>query len=129
MLVAFAVVAGAVAVGVYQGLDQRAGDTEPVPTEPERPFRSDRELLAGKPAPELFGHACGSCHTLSAAKVKGVAGPNLDGRRLAADYVERMILNGSVSGAMPARMLEGAEARRVARYVARVSRASRGGNG
>lgn len=125
-IVALGVVAGGAAVRAYRGLDQRSVGTEPVPTAPERPFQSERELLAGRPVRELFGHACGSCHTLSAARVKGVAGPDLDGRRLRSDYVERMILNGSVSGAMPARMLEGEDARRVARYVARASRPGAG---
>jgi mono/diheme cytochrome c family protein len=124
--VALGLIAGGAAVGVYQGLDQRAVDTASVPSAPERPFRSERELLAGKPTRELFGHACGSCHTLRAANVTGAVGPSLDERRLKAGYVEQMILNGSVSGAMPARMLEGDEARRVARYVARVARRGAG---
>jgi mono/diheme cytochrome c family protein len=130
-LIAVGAIGGGAALGVYQGRTQR--DVDLGPTDPDQGQReleqaagpSEGEQLAGTPARQVFAHACGSCHTLSAAGVKGIAGPDLDSRRLSAAQVERMILNGSVSGAMPARTLQGRDAQRVARYVARMSRASR----
>ena len=55
----------------------------------------------------------------------GIAGPDLDRLDLTAARVREMIRTGSLDSAMPANLLEGDDTDRVARYVARVSRASR----
>jgi mono/diheme cytochrome c family protein len=123
LLVLLAVVAVAVALGVRQGRGEGDFDSAPATaTQPQEPFRSQAERLEGRPVAEVFSEACGTCHTLRAAGTQGVAGPSLDGRRLTAARVEQMILEGSVDGAMPARILQGEQAARVARYVARASR-------
>lgn len=84
----------------------------------------------------LFGEKCNQCHTLSASKTVGKVGPNLDnvvGPLSGADpkqtltnkqtFVLNAIEQGRARGIgrMPARLLEGKEARDVAAYVARVA--------
>jgi mono/diheme cytochrome c family protein len=68
-----------------------------------------------------FLQTCGSCHTLKAAGANGVVGPNLDEVRPSAEKVRTWIRRGSVDGIMPAGLLTGRDARRVAAYVARVA--------
>jgi mono/diheme cytochrome c family protein len=77
---------------------------------------------------ELFQINCGACHTLAAAGTDGVVGPDLDirfgtvpkspdtvsGNR---DIVHNAIVGG-VSGRMPKGILEGAQAKAVAQFVA-----------
>ena len=76
---------------------------------------------------DLFAHACGTCHTLAAAGTTAPIGPNLDrAGRLTRAYVLQRIRVGSLDAAMPAGLLVGRSARRVAAYVARVSK-PRGG--
>lgn len=77
----------------------------------------------------LFQQSCGACHTLARAATGGVVGPNLDDllglsapearRSRVAAAIER---GGTGVGKMPAGILEGADARRVAAFVARVAR-------
>ncbi len=68
----------------------------------------------------LFRQNCASCHTLGAVGARGVTGPSLDGlgvvdeRRVAS----AIKVGGSGENLMPAGLLEGAEARAVARFVA-----------
>lgn len=84
----------------------------------------------------LFGHTCNQCHTLSASKTVGKVGPNLDnvvGPLSGADakqtlenkrtFVLSAIGQGRARGIgrMPARLLQGLDARHVASYVARVA--------
>lgn len=84
----------------------------------------------------LFGERCNQCHTLSASKTVGKVGPNLDnvvGPLSGADakqtlenkrtFVLSAISQGRArgKGRMPARLLEGEDARHVADYVARVA--------
>lgn len=82
--------------------------------------------VAGK---QLFVKKCGSCHVLNRAGTKGVTGPNLDqafqsslkagfGRDAIRGVVEKQILYPNQNGLMPAKLLEGADARDVAGYVA-----------
>ena len=125
LVVAVLIIGGGVALGIRQGREQRdqGFDTTPTRTGPGA-FTTSQSENAGKPAGEIFADACGTCHTLRAAHVKGVVGPDLDKVALTARQVRTQIANGSVSGAMPANLLVGEQADRVARYVARVSRAS-----
>jgi mono/diheme cytochrome c family protein len=77
---------------------------------------------------ELFQINCGACHTLAAAGTDGVVGPNLDlslgsvaksadivngNRKLVYDVV----INGR-GGRMPKGILQGAQAKAVAQFVA-----------
>lgn len=70
---------------------------------------------------DLFGHACSTCHTLAAAGSTGGIGPNLDEARPSRERVLNQIRSGSLSGAMPANLLTGTDAVRVAAYVGRVA--------
>ena len=77
---------------------------------------------------ELFQINCGSCHTLAAAGTEGVVGPNLDlllgGVAKSADTVDgnRIRVYSAVTqgrfGRMPKGILEGAQAKAVAQFVA-----------
>lgn len=83
-----------------------------------------------------FGELCSQCHVLSASKTVGRVGPNLDNvvgplsgadakqtfenkRKFVLDAIEQGRARGA--GRMPARLVEGKEARDVAAYVARVA--------
>jgi mono/diheme cytochrome c family protein len=72
---------------------------------------------------ELFAGNCGPCHTLEAAGTDGVVGPNLDellgttpdiGANTS--RVETAVLKG-IEGRMPAGILQGDDAERVAQFV------------
>jgi mono/diheme cytochrome c family protein len=117
------VLTGSVAFGVWRGLSSRDEGFEtsatPAPTvEQPPPPRRQRES-----ARQLFGHSCGACHTLRAAGVTGIAGPDLDAVEppLTARRVRRQIRTGTLDSAMPPQLLRGREAARVAHYVARVA--------
>jgi cytochrome c551/cytochrome c550 len=77
---------------------------------------------------ELFQINCGACHTLAAAGTDGIIGPDLDlrfgsGAKSAdtvnnnRDLVYDAVINGR-SGRMPKGILQGAQAKAVARFVA-----------
>ena len=73
---------------------------------------------------EMFATNCGPCHTLEAAGTDGVVGPSLDellGTTPDVDAntsrVETAVVEG-VSGRMPAGILQGADAKEVAEFVA-----------
>jgi mono/diheme cytochrome c family protein len=77
---------------------------------------------------ELFQINCGACHTLAAAGTDGIVGPDLDfrfgGVPKSADTVSNnrdlvygIIVRGS-EGRMPKGILEGAQAKAVAQFVA-----------
>lgn len=86
-------------------------------------------------AKQLFATNCGTCHTLAKAGTDGVVGPNLDERLAGAvgpattpegiagskSRVINAIENGFGGGAMPAGILQGAQAEQVADFVARVA--------
>jgi mono/diheme cytochrome c family protein len=72
---------------------------------------------------QLFIQTCKSCHTLEAVQAHGVTGPNLDelgglDRNRVLGAIKR---GGTGSGRMPPALLEGADARAVATYVANVA--------
>jgi mono/diheme cytochrome c family protein len=88
-----------------------------LPTQPEdEPSHAAPTSARGK-----LGEQCASCHTLRAAGATGEIGPNLDERKPSAARVRQMIRTGSADGVMPAGLLKGRDARRVASYVARVA--------
>ena len=64
----------------------------------------------------LFKGNCGSCHTLAAAGTNGSFGPNLDELKPDEQTVLTTIKNGP--GPMPAGVVKGADAQKVATYVA-----------
>jgi mono/diheme cytochrome c family protein len=77
---------------------------------------------------QLFQTNCGACHTLATAGTDGVVGPNLDqllgsapespdGVKSNADRVYSAVING-VGGRMPKGILQGAQAKSVAQFVA-----------
>lgn len=79
----------------------------------------------------LFQENCGTCHTLARAGTDGIVGPNLDellGQGTADANVTRVqnaIANGfnteDFEGYMPAGILQGQNAERVADFVSRVA--------
>jgi cytochrome c6 len=78
---------------------------------------SGADVAAGKTA---FVATCGGCHALKDAGTNGNVGPDLDSLApLSADRVAKQIENGG--GAMPAKLLTGADAANVAAYVASVA--------
>jgi mono/diheme cytochrome c family protein len=78
---------------------------------------SGADLAAGKTA---FVSTCGGCHALKDAGTAGNVGPDLDSLApLTAETVANQIKNGG--GAMPPKLLQGADAANVAAYVASVA--------
>lgn len=69
---------------------------------------------------EMFSRSCGQCHTLKSANSVATVGPSLDALRppknLVVDAIEKGRARGN--GNMPALLYEGADARRVADFVA-----------
>jgi cytochrome c553 len=72
---------------------------------------------------DLFRQQCSSCHTLAAVNARGVTGPNLDRiGEVTPDRILNAIKNGGTGQErMPAGLLEGGEARDVAKYVSEVA--------
>ncbi len=103
-----------------QGFDQPSGSAR-TPTPVPASLADDQR--PGESARELFVHACGTCHTLRAAHAGAGIGPILDKvrPRLAVRRVRDQIRTGTVDSAMPANLLLGRDANRVASYVARVA--------
>lgn len=125
---AFAIVAVvAIVLGIHQGRSENdaAFDDPPTSATTQAPFRSEQDAAKGRPVKEVFGHTCGTCHTLRRAGVKGIIGPDLDTVVLTRAEVRRMIATGSLDTVMPKNLLVGADADRVATYVAAQSLASR----
>jgi cytochrome c oxidase subunit 1 len=78
-----------------------------------------RETQGDSAGAQLFSSTCGSCHTLSTAGTSGAIGPNLD--ELGPDparVLQAIERGGTGSGAMPANLLSGADAKTVADFVA-----------
>ena len=68
----------------------------------------------------LFAQQCGACHALADAGTKGSFGPDLEHIRPTRAAVLAAIANGK--GAMPAHIVGGADAEKIAAYVARAVR-------
>jgi mono/diheme cytochrome c family protein len=67
----------------------------------------------------LFVHSCSACHKLADADAKGIVGKNLDTTRPSVAIVLRTLAVPPTN--MPANLLNGADARAVAAYVAAVA--------
>lgn len=111
----FALFVAAFAVALPLWASSNAGDTEAPAAEVPSQFEDERDL---------FVTNCGACHTLAAAGTDGVVGPDLDdllgvipGQK---DRVLAAIEKG-VAGRMPAGILQGGQAERVAEFVATVA--------
>ena len=89
---------------------------------------------ADKHGREVFGQRCGVCHTLAAANAVGKVGPNLDVIQPTYQLTLHTIENGCLQnpppgsqeaclgyGTMPADVVQGADARDVARFVSKVA--------
>jgi mono/diheme cytochrome c family protein len=72
---------------------------------------------------EIFGRRCNECHTLAAANTAGRVGPNLDKLRPPASLVLDAVTNGRTRGVgtMPAKIVQGRDAKDVAAFVAKVA--------
>ena len=117
---------GAVAYGVQRGgSDDEQAELPPafVPetAPPTSVPRTTTQPPARETAAEVFGHTCGTCHTMRAAGTTSFIGPDLDRAGPTLERVLRFVRNGSSDGTMPAELLRGREAQRVAEYVARVA--------
>jgi cytochrome c553 len=87
------------------------------------PLRTEEASKADEEGKTLFIANCKSCHTLAAVQAHGVTGPNLDEL---APLDRQRVLNAIKNGGtgqdrMPKGVLQGADAEKVARYVARVA--------
>jgi mono/diheme cytochrome c family protein len=78
---------------------------------------------AEKHGQEVFGHRCNECHTLAAANTVGRVGPNLDKLRPPASLVLDAVTHGRARGigTMPAKIVQGKDAKDVAAFVAKVA--------
>ncbi|MEA2131321.1 MAG: cytochrome [Solirubrobacteraceae bacterium] len=78
------------------------------------------DLAAGR---KLFNAKCATCHTLKDAGAVGRVGPNLDQLAPTAGLTLDAIKNGRArgQGQMPAQLLDGQDARNVARYIEAVA--------
>jgi mono/diheme cytochrome c family protein len=72
---------------------------------------------------ELFRQSCSSCHNLDAVNARGVTGPDLDelGQMTDKRVIAAIEVGGTGQRRMPARLLQGREAKDVAAYVAKVA--------
>lgn len=96
----------------------REGATDRLVAERERDLSEEKKR--GK---ELFIGACAQCHDLDAVNARGIAGPDLD--EIGALSTERVVgaieRGGTGQGRMPAKLLDGENARAVGRYLADVA--------
>src|SRR4051794_40581834 len=81
---------------------------------------SDPDIREGK---QLFSESCAACHNLDAANARGVTGPDLDKiGTVTPGRVENAIkIGGTGQLRMPARLLQGQNAKNVAAFVAAVA--------
>ncbi|MDX6476633.1 MAG: hypothetical protein QOH95_2144 [Gaiellaceae bacterium] len=95
-----------------------AKKVRPRPRKPAPRPKSARALAA-----ELFAGECGFCHTLAAAGATGRAGPNLDKLRPSrARVLDAIAAGGRRTGLMPPGIVTGADAARLATFVAGATR-------
>jgi mono/diheme cytochrome c family protein len=125
ILALIAVIALGAVAGILRGERADPGLRAPVAAAPatEPAATPAPASAARRPAGPraVFGHACGTCHTLRAAGAGGLIGPDLDAVRPSAARVRRAIRNGSLDGVMQPGLLRGRQARAMAAYVARVA--------
>jgi mono/diheme cytochrome c family protein len=102
----------------------------------------DVDSAADEQGAQLFAERCSGCHTLSAASSQGskpegqvsggerTNGPNFDTRKVTSDDVLFAIRNGGFSGAiMPANIVVGEEAEKVAAFLEKYSGDESSGEG
>lgn len=114
----------AIGLGILLGVrsSRTSDDIATPPVTAELTETTPANTTTARQAPKaLFAQACASCHTLADAGANADIGPNLDTSRPSRERVLRQIRNGSLSGAMPANLLVGTDAERVAAYVSRVA--------
>jgi cytochrome c6 len=71
---------------------------------------------------QIFTQSCGTCHTLADAGTNGKIGPVLDQIKPDEKRVEKAIkIGGTGSGTMPSNLVQGKEAKAVAKYVSSVA--------
>jgi mono/diheme cytochrome c family protein len=115
-LAVLALLVAAYSIGYNRGEDKADGRA---PAATEQQPRTPPQPAAAGPGRDLFAESCGSCHALEAAGTNGTVGPDLDQLRPDAATVQAAIENGGTgSGAMPANIVRGREAREVADFVA-----------
>ena len=102
---------------VTGGGEESSGESSGESSEASTGAGSGADVAAGKAA---FTATCGGCHTLKDAGTSGKVGPDLDSLApLSVETVAKQIENGG--GAMPPKLLTGADAANVAAYVASVA--------
>lgn len=119
-LAVLALLVAAYSIGYNRGEDKAGDGGGSAPAAQQKPQNEQKPVapVAG-PGKDLFAQNCGSCHTLGAADTDGNVGPNLDDLRPDAAAVQAAIENGGTgSGAMPANIVTGQEAKQVAAFVA-----------
>lgn len=74
------------------------------------------EVRKGK---QLFAGSCAACHNLDSVNARGIAGPDLDkiGTVTEARILSAIRIGGTGQNRMPAGLLEGSDARAVAKFV------------
>src|SRR4051812_27804235 len=117
----------AIGLGVFLGTRGRSVDDssdEPPPsqavTEPPT-TQTQAQTQQASTGRELFAHNCSTCHTLRAAGGNAGIGPDLDKVKPSRSRVLQQIRTGSLDGSMPANLVTGADAEKVAAYVSRVA--------
>ncbi len=111
----------AIGVGIVLGVrSSRTSDDVATPTVATSAITETTPTVP-QTAKDLFGQACATCHTLAAAGSSAGIGPNLDEALPTRQRVLDQIRNGSLSGAIPANLVVGNDAVRVAAYVAGVA--------
>jgi cbb3-type cytochrome c oxidase subunit III len=79
---------------------------------------AESQLISGTNGKQIFQKKCAGCHTLKDAGTTGTVGPNLDQLKPPFSIVQRQVTNGGVK--MPAfkNVLNAAQIKAVAKYVA-----------
>jgi len=122
----YGILAGVVVLalmGIAYTIGSNSGGDEPVATQAETTTTDKADETTGGgggggPEAELFATNCGTCHTLAAAGATGTTGPDLDALSPDEAQVQAAIENGGAgSGAMPANIVTGTEAKDIAAYV------------
>jgi cytochrome c553 len=87
----------------------------------QKKLRDDNaEVRRGK---QLFTESCASCHNLDAVNARGVTGPDLDkiGKVTPARILSAIKIGGTGQDRMPAGLLQGENAKAVAKFVSAVA--------
>src|SRR4051812_26035076 len=118
-----------VAIGLGVFLGTRGNSVEdtsdsPPPSQAEAPpptTQTQAQTEEPSTGRDLFAHDCSTCHTLRAAGGNAGIGPDLDKVKPSRQRVLQQIRTGSLDGSMPANLVTGADAEKVAAYVSRVA--------